>query len=482
MPPQTPPQTPLGAPKEMPSPLPFCVGKTSGEAYPAATPEELDRHLSAPVPAPKRTPASFSGGKDFAIASGLDPNDLRSAGWGVLFGATVSDAIRDALKPLLDWRAQQAEANYRCFDGSQRCREGQSARLWVAEQNGDFQAADPRDGLPFYLLLVADPAEIPFEFQYDLDLNYAVGRLWFDDAGHFARYARSVVEQEQAAAARRPRRIGLVATRHEYDQATQMLHDLVARPLNEGTAAHPPIGAPAIVDRDCLLGPQATKQALLDMLETGDGAPAILFTGSHGLGLDANDPALIAEQGAMVCADWAGGGHGPITASQILAGRDISAAAQVAGMIHFMFACYGGGCPRYDNFARTSTSPAQIADKPFIASLPQALLAHENGSALAVIAHVERAWAYSFLNEFGQPKIAMFRNILTELANGARVGQAVDGANAYWANHSTRLAELQFQAQNDPDIDAETLGAVWIARDDARNMIVLGDPAVRARV
>jgi hypothetical protein len=35
--------------------------------------------------------------------------------------------------------------------------------------------------VPFYLLLVASPEEIPFEFQYLLDIYGDVGQLRFDD-------------------------------------------------------------------------------------------------------------------------------------------------------------------------------------------------------------------------------------------------------------------------------------------------------------
>ena len=69
--------------------------------------------------------------------------------------------------------------------------------------------------------------------------------------------------------------------------------------------------------------------------------------------------------------------------------------AKVHGLIHFVFACYGGGCPEFDNFNRTAKEPARIAPKPTLAKLPQALLGREGG-ALAVLAHVERAWASSF--------------------------------------------------------------------------------------
>lgn len=462
-----------------PAPLPFCVRKSTGEPMAGADTAGIARHLTAETVAPVRRAA---GSKVLALAPGIDAADLGQAGWGVLFAASVPADIRAALRPLLEHRAEQAGALYRCFDGVRCCGPDESARRWVAENGGDFFAPDPAEGVPFYLLLVADPEEVSFEFQYDLDLSYAVGRVWFDTVEAFARYAASVVAQEEEAVPRRPRRIGVVATRHTGDAATQMFHDLVAKPLLDGAGAIPAIGEREAFERVALLAGDATRRQVLDLLTDGDGAPAILFTGSHGLGLDRGDRSLVAEQGAMVCADWTGSGTGPITADQIIAGRDLPDAAQVTGMIHFMFACYGGGCPQYDNFAHMAEAPAQIAEKPFVAALPNALLAHSAGSALAVIAHVERAWTYSFFDEFGQPRPNLFRHVLAGLARGERVGKAVDGANGYWAVHSTRLAELQHQALHDPDIDEDTLAAVWVARDDARNIVVLGDPAVRLQL
>jgi len=51
-----------------------------------------------------------------------------------------------------------------------------------------------------------------------------------------------------------------------------------------------------------------------------------------------------------------------------------------------------------------------------------------------------------------------------------------------WAALSTRLAELQVDLQNGGDVSLKLLGQFWIARDDARNFLILGDPAVQLRV
>ena len=59
------------------------------------------------------------------------------------------------------------------------------------------------------LLPAADrrPESIPFDFQYLLDIEYAVGRLSFDDADRYRSYAESVVDYEKASAVGTSRQI-----------------------------------------------------------------------------------------------------------------------------------------------------------------------------------------------------------------------------------------------------------------------------------
>jgi hypothetical protein len=310
-----------------------------------------------------------------------------------------------------------------------------------------------------------------------------VGRLWFDTPDEFRRYAESVVQYEKAAAVSTVRQMAIFAPEHEFDAATQLFNRQVAEPMRDGSGLKPvPVGQRQKFKLQPFLADDATKNGLARILR-GDipgGAPAVLFSGGHGMAFDMGDARQTEKQGALVCQDW--DRSGAITADHWFSASDVPTDAKVHGLIHFMFACYGGGMPELDNYDRLNKEPKRIAARPFLSKLPQALLAHSAGGALAAIAHVERAWAYSFQSEKGGGQIQGFREVLARLLNGDRVGQATDTFNMRWAALSTRLAELQVDLQHGADVPLKLLGQVWVARDDARNFLILGDPAVQLRV
>ena len=67
------------------------------------------------------------------------------------------------------------------------------------------------------------------------------------------------------------------------------------------------------------------------------------------------------------------------------------------------------------------------------------------------------------------------------LLAGSRIGQATDDFNRRWSVLSAELAMLveeQEASETTADMVAK-LGNRWVARDDARNYLTLGDPAVR---
>src|SRR5262249_26997061 len=150
-----------------------------------------------------------------------------------------------------------------------------------------------------YLLLVGSPESIPFQVQYQLDVQYAVGRIHFDTAEEYENYANTVVAAEKGKL-RRPRKVSLFGVRNRGDVATQLSADHLIAPLAESLSQNEKQWA-----TQWLLGPECTRAALLDLLQT-DEAPALLVSASHGVGFSKDDPCQLRQQGAILCQDWPG--------------------------------------------------------------------------------------------------------------------------------------------------------------------------------
>jgi hypothetical protein len=409
------------------------------------------------------------------LEEGVDARDLAQTGWGVVFPPSVNGEVREALQPLLDWRRGQAgrlkEGRYREAD----YRPGESKSDFLS-RHGIAPGPAVADRLPYYLLLVGDPEEMPFELQYQLDVQYAVGRLHFDTADEYERYARTVVAAETGGV-QRCRAATFFGPRHAGDQPTALSAEHLAAPLAAGFARQRPDWS-----IQTALADEATKARLGGLL-TADGAPALLFTAGHGLCFQADDDRQPSLQGSLICQDWPGPGH-PIAADHFFAAEDVEENAQIAGIITFHFSCFGAGTPRADGFLKPLFGKRQIAPRAFLSRLSRRLLAHPRGGAQAVVGHVDRAWSWSFSGLDGEwPTLRpVFENALKRLANGYPIGHAMEFFNLCYAELAATLEdELGRHAGGDGRRD-ERLAQLWTGRNDARNYAVLGDPAVRLAV
>ena len=470
-------------------------GSTGGYFTPGLTPADISRIAQGVPLDPEHLKdlkaRQFRDEKDFGVIEGVDPKDLASAGWGALFAHNVDPGVRHALKELLDHRqalAGKIHAHYyKEYTGANGYRVGdpnESKREFL-KRNGAAAGmpADP-DRVPYYLLIVADPAAVPYRFQYQLDVEYAVGRLWFEnekdgtpDLDAFARYARSVVAAESGAVAL-PRRATFLGAWNDGDSATRLSANDLVGPLAEALAA-----TRADWTFETLLKDKATKADLTRRLG-GAETPALLFTAGHGMGFPNGDPRQLPHQGGLLCQDWPGpdAWRQAIPHDFYVAADDVGADARVLGMLAFHFACYGAGTPALDDFAHLKQLPRRgaIAPKPFIARLPQRLLSHPNGGALAVIGHVERAWGCSF---HGGPRLGrqlqVFQGALTRLLDGSPVGWALEYFNQRYASLSSDLSEELENIKYCKIPDDLLLTELWTSNNDARSYVVLGDPAVR---
>jgi hypothetical protein len=200
------------------------------------------------------------------------------------------------------------------------------------------------------------------------------------------------------------------------------------------------------------------------------------------MGFPNGDPRQRSDQGALLCQDWPGPREwsAPIPKDHYLAADDIADNANLLGTIAFHFACYGAGTPRLDDFGYLLFKQAQpIAPSAFVAPLPQRLLGHPNGGALAVVGHVERAWGYSF-DWKENTKIDCFLSAIESMFAGQPIGAALDYFNIRYAELSSHLAnELDEIKQFGKRANETLLTDLWTANGDARGYVILGDPAVR---
>jgi len=406
------------------------------------------------------------------------PWDLAETGWGIVFAPDLDQGVRRQLDLLLEHRRRQAGIHSHYYRDDLTYREGDSAQVFLKRHGAKPGAMADPEFLPYYLLLVGHPESLPYSVQSELDVNYAVGRLWFECPEDYVRYARNVVKSEEQWH-RRSREITFFAPEHANDPATRQISQKLVQPLARliGELQAKLVGAEPSWQVRTLIGEQARKENLSALLG-GAETPALLFAACHGLGLDWEDDHQAALQGALVCQDWPGPDNEEgVGEEQVFAAADLTEKASMEGLVAFFHASYGLGTPERDSFDQGLVGRTRpMATRALVSRLPQRLLSR---GALAVIGQVDRSWLSSFEGTPQGEGVDAFRYGLQRLLKGYTVGSAMEYINHSYAALAAIQGNLEEAFRYQEEVDRELWTRLWLLRNDARNFMVFGDPAVR---
>lgn len=403
----------------------------------------------------------------------LDVNNLAQTGWAVIFAEGVDSAVRRELQPLLEHRKAAAtglrETGYRGLVGQFDYQSGDSREDFLDRWKVGSGTVVATERLPYYLLLVGSPRQIPFEIQYELAIDYAVGRLWFDTPEEYGSYVRNLLESEANKSLRR-RRAVLFGARHEGDRATEATSGTFVQSL--GANVHQKFPNWKV---ETIVAAEATKSRLSRLLS--EDPPAFLLTAGHGILCPRSDPRQGELQGALICDGWRP--KTPLEPEHFFTAADLPAGADLQGLVAFLFACSSIGTPDRDDFYSFTEDKFLGTKEPFHSRLPQRLLTQ---GAAAVIGHVDRVWLASFLYDQYRTEttdIEVFKEIMRLLLSGYRVGHAMGPMARRFAALGAGVLNQQLRRLRRQTVDRQRLGDLWLRSNDARNYLLLGDPAVQ---
>jgi hypothetical protein len=421
------------------------------------------RALSADEREARKTAAEQKAGG--TLGFGVDLEDMRKARWGVIIGKGEDPAVRAAVERLAAHRAQQLGAEPKIFEVTDTA----TAAEFLADQDVMAGQGEPKK-VPYYLLIAGDPARVPFRLQFELDGEYATGRLCFTRAADYDAYVDHLIAYETDAAVPTRKQAVFWATAHEDDRPTYLSCNLLAKPLHDGL--DPELG----FAKGGYFAGDARKANLAAQF-TQARPPALVFTAGHGYGYRQPYAGQEGVQGALVSQEWEL--DTPYRPSNTFGATDLDAASP-HGMAVFSFACFSAGTPLRDDYAPAQgvDAPA-LAAQPFVARLPMVLLAR---GALAFFGHVERARGFSYLNLRDRPALVGFERALGYLLGGAPVGHALRDIHDRGVQLSHQLVERMQAVSAHLHYDPDEIARYWQERNDSRAHILLGDPGARLRV
>jgi hypothetical protein len=412
--------------------------------------------------------------KQIDLSNWRDPR----VGWGVILPdrddlpaakrSTAADAP-ESIQKLIAHRGSAPVFRYRSDLDDGRIR-----RYAADGQPLDIQLRGARGigptSVPYYLLIVGSPSQIPWKMQYRLQLDAFVGRLDLDPPG-LERYVDCLIGGWPNNTV--PRTPVIWATDHGHPDITHLMRKGIAEKLSKrfDTDTDFQMTGGFLVDEN------ASHSALAFALAQRN--PAFVMTSSHGATFPLNNPnAMRAQLGLMVDNN-----------KTLMDLPKVSAAWKVAGGIWYAHACCSAGADGVSAFqglvgagsslAETLKSIANVG--ACSAPLPQILLGRSN-PARAFIGHVEPTFDWTLRDPItGQLTTAHIVESLYDqlhLKTRPPIGLAL---NRYFDAVAGTLLDY---ADAIDEIDAQIPGSPERARRnklvalDRLAMVILGDPTV----
>jgi hypothetical protein len=321
-----------------------------------------------------------------------------------------------------------------------------------------------RGQIPYYLLIVGSPAQIPWEFQYLLNATHGVGRLDLPEEG-LNRYVDALLN-DFAEGASDPKRALVWSVDYGADDITTWMSTGIARPVYENMAQDPGISA------ELVSAEKATHAALIDRLAKQQ--PRFVLTTSHGNTgpLDGTPNSLKESLGLLVD-----------QSQQVLNIKDLLAEWSPGGAIWYAHACCSAGGDSksiFEDLVRDGPVKNVLqqvaAQGALTAPLPTALLSAPR-PLRAFVGHVEPTFDWTLKQrQTGQFVTSRLQQALyNELYSGYPIGYALRrwyaGLGGLFASHDD--ASRHYAAGEDTE---GIILATLLAARDTSSTVILGDP------
>jgi len=341
-----------------------------------------------------------------------------------------------------------------------------------SEKDTAFSAPDRGIGdkkLPWYMLIVGTPAEIPWRVQYLLNLSCFTGRLDLDEDAR-ARYVGALVNDWKDSAVSSNRPVVWAVDQGQPD-ITWLMRGAIADPLAAKLRCDSQIGDKMTY----LAGAMATASGLIAAVKKAQ--PAFIVTTSHGLTAPISDPAAMRKQLGLLV-DGLGA---RVTPEALLDGW------QPDGVIWYAHACCSAGSDTgtsYRGLVKAGSSVEQTLEavgalEAGVAPLPKALLGATK-PARAFVGQVEPTFNYTLRNP--ENKQVLTTSLQKALYN-RMFRKEHDPVGMALANCYQHVGELFGQWQElVRDVGRAVAGAreaalrAQLMAIDRQSMVILGDP------